>query len=124
MFDPCSCGAIDLLTAQALTVSGGATPSVTSSRLATGKLSRLNVHVANSGASTSVIVNIYGSPTSTSARKTWLATFTLGAASGAVAYEAGRYIERDAIPSFIYCTATNADAANVANITVTLDRYR
>jgi hypothetical protein len=87
-------------------------------------LSKLQVNVANAGASTSVTIDIYGSPSLTSVRKTHLATFTLGAAVGAVPYEAGRYIEKDAIPSYIYAVATNTDAANVASITCTLDRWR
>ena len=124
MNDSRPCGSIDLMTAQSLTVSGGATPSVTSSRVETGKLSRLIVYAANSGASTSVTVNVYGSPTSTSLRKILLATLTLAAAVGSVAYEAGNYIASDAIPSHVYAVATNADAANTASITVTLDRYR
>ena len=124
MNDPYHAGEIDLLTDQALTVSGGATPSVTSSRLPVGKLSKLHVNVANAGASTSVTVNIYGSPSLTSARKSHLATFTLGAAVGDTPYEAGKYIERDAIPSYIYAVATNSDAVNTASIIVTLDRWR
>ena len=120
----CPLQSYNLFENKALTVSGGATPSATSSRLPTGMLSKLQVLVANAGASTNVTVNIYGAPSATSTRKTWLATFTLGAAVGAVAYEAGRYIERDAIPTYIYAVATNSDAANTANITITLDRYR
>lgn len=124
MFTPTSCGTVDLMTAQALDISGGSNPSRTSSRLSVGKLSRLHVHVANAGASTNVNVTVYGSPSATSTRRTSLATFTLGAAVGATAYEAGAYLRQDAIPSYIYCIATNADAANVANVTVSLDRYR
>lgn len=114
----------NLFASQALTVSGGATPSATSSRVPVGMLSKLQVNVANAGASTSVTIDIYGSPSLTSVRKTHLATFTLDAAVGAVPSEAGRYIEKDAIPSYIYAVATNTDAANVASITCTLDRWR
>ena len=117
----------NLFASQALTVSGGATPSATSatsSRLPVGMLSKLQVNVANAGASTSVTIDIYGSPSLTSARKTHLATFTIGAAVGAVPYEAGRYIEKDAIPSYIYAVASNTDGANEAEITCTLDRWR
>ena len=124
MFDPYHVGEADLLTAQSLTVSGGATPSVTSTRLPVGKLSKLHVNVANAGASTSVTVDIYGAPSLTSVRKSHLVTFTLGAASGEIPYEAGRYIEKDAIPSYIYVVATNSDASNTAAITTTLDRWR
>jgi hypothetical protein len=118
----------NLLENQALTVSGGATPSATSNPLPTGMLSKLHVYVANSGASTSVTVNIYGKKTATATIKEHLATFTLGAATGSgaslVPYSAGRYIESSAIPSFIYAVATNSDAANTASVTISLDRWR
>lgn len=114
----------NLLENQALTVSGGATPSATSTPLPTGMLSKLQVRVANTGASTNVTVDIYGKSTATSLIKNHLATFTLGAGTAQVPYSAGRYIEKDAIPSFIYAVATNSDAVNTANITCTLDRWR
>jgi hypothetical protein len=114
----------DLFTAQALTVSGGATPSLTSSpRLAVGKLSKLHVFVRNTGASTNCTISIYGAPTSTGTMTESLAVFTLGAGN-VTPYSAGRYIERDAVPRYIYAVITNSDAANTATITVTLDRYR
>lgn len=119
---------VNLLNSKALTVSGGATPSATSDPLPTGMLSKLHVYVSNAGASTSVTVDIYGKKTATTNVKEHLATFTLGAATGAgaslVPYSAGRYIESSAIPSFIYAVATNLDAANAASITVGLDRWR
>jgi hypothetical protein len=91
-------------------------------------LSKLHVYVSNAGASTSVTVDIYGKKTATTNVKEHLATFTLGAATGAgaslVPYSAGRYIESSAIPSFIYAVATNLDAANAATITVSVDRWR
>jgi hypothetical protein len=124
MYTPQTFDPIDLLTAQALTVSGGATPSVTSDPLKVAMMSRLHVYVSNAGASTSVTVNIYGKTNSTTNIKEHLATFTLGEAVGAVPYSAGRYIERDAIPSYIYAVATNTDGANEAEITCTLDRWR
>lgn len=114
----------NLLENQALTVSGGATPSATSDPLPTGMLSKLQVRVANTGASTNVTVDIYGKSTATALIKNHLATFTLGAGTTKIPYSAGRYIEKDAIPSFIYAVATNSDAVNTANITVSLDRWR
>lgn len=118
----------NLLENQALTVSGGATPSATSNPLPTGMLSKLHVYVSNAGASTSVTVNIYGKKTATTNIKEHLATFTLGAATGSgaglVPYSAGRYIESSAIPSFIYAVATNSDTAKAASISVTIDRWR
>ncbi len=114
----------NLLENQALTVSGGATPSATSNPLPTGMLAKLHVYVANAGASTSVTVDIYGKKTATATIKEHLATFTLGAGSEESPYSAGRYIEKDAIPSFIYAVATNSDAANEASVTVSVDRWR
>ena len=118
----------NLLENQALTVSGGDTPSATSNPLPTGMLSKLHVYVSNAGASTSVTVDIYGKKTATTNVKEHLATFTLGAATGSganlVPYSAGRYIESSAIPSFIYAVATNSDTANAANVSCTIDRWR
>ena len=118
----------NLLENQALTVSGGDTSSATSNPLPTGMLSKLHVYVSNAGASTSVTVDIYGKKTATTNIKEHLATFTLGAATGAgvslVPYSAGRYIESSAIPSFIYAVATNSDSVNTASITTTIDRWR
>lgn len=111
----------DLLTNAALTVSGGATPSRTSTPFNVGQLSKLHVFVANSGASTNVTVTIKGKPTSSSTMESVLAVFTLGA-SGTADAKAGRYIEQ--FPSFVYAVATNADAANAAEITVTMNMFR
>lgn len=124
MFDPHVIGSIDLITGQALTVSGGATPSKTSNVLQISKLSKLHVYVGNTGPSTNVTVDIYGKTKETSTIKSHLATFTLGAGTAQTPYSAGRYIEKDAIPSFIYAVATNSDAENTATITCTLDRWR
>ena len=122
MNNPMLIDPIDLLTGSALTVSGGATPSVTSNPpLMVAKLSKLHVFVKNSGTSTNCVITIKGKPTPTSTMETVLAVFTLGAA-GAGTYKAGRYIEQ--FPSYIYATAVNADAANAANVTITLNRFR
>lgn len=124
MFDPHVIGSIDLMTGQALTVSGGATPSKTSNILKISKLSKLHVYVGNAGPSTNVTVDIYGKTKETSTIKLHLATFTLGAGTAQTPYSAGRYIEKDAIPSFIYAVATNSDTANAANVSCTIDRWR
>lgn len=112
---------VDLFTNQALTVSGGATPSVTSEDLFIAKLSKIHVFVANSGASTNVTVTIKGKPTASSTMESVLAVFTLGA-TGTADAKAGRFIEQ--FPSYIYAVASNADAVNTATITVTLNRFR
>ena len=124
MFDPHVIGSIDLMTGQALTVSGGATPSKTSNALQISKLSKLHVYVGNAGLSTNVTVDIYGKTKETSTIKSHLATFTLGAGTAQAPYSAGRYIEKDAIPSFIYAVATTSDTANTASVTISLDRWR
>lgn len=112
---------LDLFTAQALTASGGATPSATSATTMVGKLSKVHVFVANSGASTNVTVTIKGKPTDSSTMESVLAVFTLGA-TGTSDAKAGRYIEQ--FPKYIYAVASNVDAVNAATITVTLDRFR
>ena len=114
---------VDLLTGQVLTVSGGATPSVTSDLQPSAMLSKIHVFVKNIGASTNVTITIYGTPTSPAVMKETLAIFNLGA-TGAGSDFAGRYIEKEAIPRYIYAVATNSDATNEANITVSLDRWR
>jgi hypothetical protein len=111
----------NLLTASALTVSGGATPSVTSSARQVSKISKLQVFVANAGASTLVTVTIKGKPSENSTMEETLAVFTLGA-SGTASAKAGRYIEQ--LPSYIWAVATNADAVNAATITCTLNMFR
>jgi hypothetical protein len=114
----------DLFTAQVLTVSGGATPTLTSTITLVRQLTKLNVFVANAGTSTSCTVTIYGKPTATSLLSSTLAVFTLGAGTALVPYTAGRYIEE--LPSFVYAVITNADAVagHTAIITVTLDMVR
>lgn len=128
MYSPLTFDPVDLLTNQALTGSGGATSSVTSDPLKVAMMSKLYVYVSNAGTSTSVTVDIYGKKNETTNIKAHLATFTLGAATGSgeslVPYSAGRYIEKDAIPSYIYAVATNSDSANAANVSCTIDRWR
>ena len=128
MYSPLTFDPVDLLTNQALTGSGGETSSVTSDPMKVAMMSKLYVYVSNAGASTSVTVDIYGKKNTTTNIKAHLATFTLGAATGAgeglVPYSAGRYIEKDAIPSYIYAVATNSDTANTASVTISLDRWR
>lgn len=128
MYSPLTFDPVDLLTNQALTVSDGETPSATSDPLKVAMMSKLYVYVSNAGESTSVTIDIYGKKNETTNIKAHLATFTLGAATGAgeslVPYSAGRYIEKDAIPSYIYAVATNSDAANTASVTISLDRWR
>ena len=108
---------------QSLTVSGGATPTLTSSKVYVGELSKLNVFVANGGTSTNCTVEIRGSPESDSALSSQLAVFTLGA-SGTSGAKAGRYLEN--FPSYVYAIITNLDAVagHTAAMTVILDRFR
>jgi hypothetical protein len=122
IYDPIIADPLNLFTASSLTVSGGATPSRTSDPVTVGKLSKLHVFVSNAGASTNCTITIYGKPTPTSPLNSTLAVFTLGAASGETPYTAGRYIE--GFPSYVYAVITNADVANTASITITLNRFR
>lgn len=123
MNDPGIIPTVDLFTAQALTASGGATPSATSALLRVEKLSKIHAFVKNTGASTNVTVYIYGSNASPAVMKELIGTFTLGATLSGSDF-AGRYIEKDAVPRYIYAVATNSDAVNAATITVSLDRWR
>lgn len=123
MNDPMLLDPYDLFTARALTASGGATPSATSPLLAVGKLSKIHAFVKNTGTSTNVTITIYGTPTNPAVMKEALSVFTLGATGGGSDF-AGRYIEKDAIPKYIYAVITNSDAANPATVYVTLDRWR
>ena len=123
MQSPLLIESVNLLDAQALTVSGGSTPTATSSRLGVGGLSKINISVKNTGASTSVTVSIYAVNAPTGGIPYLIRPFTLGAGN-VTAYTAGCYIDKDAIPRYIYAVATNADAANTATITVSVDRWR
>jgi hypothetical protein len=115
---------LNIFTAQALTVSGGATPTLTSDPIPVRMLSKLNVFVANAGTSTSCTVTICGKPSATSLLGSTLEVFTLGAGTALIPNSAGKYIEE--IPSYIYAIITNADATegHTALITVTLDMTR
>lgn len=123
MYNPLIFDPVDLFDAQTLTVSGGATPAATSSRTCTERLTKVNVTVKNTGASTNVTVSIYAVNESTGGISYVIRPFTLGAGN-VTAYTAGCYIEKDAIPRYLYAVATNSDAANTAIITVTIDRWR
>lgn len=112
---------VDILTGAALTVSGGATPSITTAPKNVGGLDRLYVFVANGGASTNCTITIKGKPTADSTMESALAVFTLGA-TGTADAKAGRYIEQ--FPTFVYAVASNADPANTASATVTLNMFR
>jgi len=119
MYSPLSFDSVELFSTQALTVSGGATPSATSSRLAVERMSKLQISVKNTGTSTNVTVSIYAVNAATGGISYVLRPFTLGAGGSA-----GCYIEKDAIPKYIYAVATNTDAVNTAEITVSVDRWR
>jgi hypothetical protein len=114
---------VNLFASQALTVSGGLTPSATSSRIKTSTNQKIHIYCINAGASTSVTITVYGSPTSTSTLKEALAVFTLGASGSGLEF-AGGFLLKDAVPTYLYAVATNSDAANAATITVTVDRYQ
>lgn len=110
---------IDILKDVVLTVSGGATSSVTSDRLRVERLTKLQIGVKNTGTSTNVTIQIYAVGAETGGIAWVLRPFTLGAGGSA-----GCYIEKDAIPKYIYAVATNTDAVNTAEITVSVDRWR
>lgn len=121
MNNPMFLDPLDLFTEQALTASGGATPTLTSDSVQVGKLSKLHVFVANGGASTNCTITIKGKPTLASAMEEVLQVFTLGA-TGTADAKAGTYIVYT--PMYIYAIIANSDAVNAAEITVTLNRFR
>jgi len=121
MYNPLTIDPFNPFTAQALTASGGATPSLSSSVLQVGKLSRISVYVSNAGASTDCTIAIKGSPTDTKALEKTIQTFNLNASN---VTKAGIGISRDDIPAFIWTTITNNDAVNAATITIQLERFR
>jgi membrane-bound inhibitor of C-type lysozyme len=114
---------VNLFASQALTVSGGDTPSATSSKIKTSTNQKLHFYCGNAGASTSVTITIYGSPSSSSTLKEVLAVFTLGASGSGLEF-AGGFLLKEAIPAFLYAIATNSDASHTASITLTVDRYQ
>lgn len=119
MIDP-----LDIFKDEILTITGGATPTLTSLPKGVRQITKLNVFVANAGTSTSCVITIYGKPSADSLLSSSLAVFTLGAGTAEVPYTAGRYIEK--VPSFVYAVITNADAVagHTAIVTVTLDMVR
>lgn len=121
MYNPLTIDPVDLFTAQALTASGGATPSLSSAALPVGKLSRINVYVQNAGASTDCTIAIKGSPTSAKTLEKTIQTLNLNAST---VTKAGMGISSDDIPAFIWATITNNHAVNAATITVELERFR
>jgi len=121
MYNPLIIDPVDLFTAQALTASGGATPTLSSAVLPVGRLSRITVYVRNAGASTDCTIAIKGSPTSAKTLEKTIQTFNLNASTVA---KAGIGISSVDIPAFIWATITNNDAVNVATITVELERFR
>jgi len=116
IFDP-----VNLFTSQSV---AAATTSSPSSRLETSRMSKVQVTVKNTGASTNVTVKIYAVNTSTGGVGGVIRSFTLGAGSVGTPYERWCYIEKDAIPRLLYAVIENNDIANPATITVTVDRWR
>ena len=107
----------NLFSAESVAASGTATCEAS---ISTGKLSKMSVYVANAGTSTNCTVTIWGSPTSSlTGRKKALAVFTIGASS-----EAGNGIDLSQIDNYTWASIANGDAANAAEITVTLSMFR
>ncbi len=120
MYSPLVFDPINLFTDQSVAASTTSDPSA---RLETTRLTKVQVRVKNTGASTNVTVNIYSVDAATNGIPVLISTFTLGAGN-VTAYTAGRYIEKDAIPRYIYAQIVNSDASNDAIITVSVDRWR
>ena len=120
MYSPLIFDPVELFSDRAVAASTTSDPS---QKLETTRLTKVQVRVKNTGASTNVTVNIYSVDAATNGIPVLISTFTLGAGN-VTAYTAGRYIEKDAIPRYIYAQIVNSDASNDAIITVSVDRWR
>mgnify|MGYP000863925006 FL=1 len=120
MYSPLVFDPINLFTDQSVPASTTSDPS---DRLETTRLTKVQIRVKNTGASTNVTVNIYSVDAATGGISALVQPFTLGAGNVTPA-TAWKYIEKDAIPRYIYAQIVNSDAANAAIITVSVDRWR
>lgn len=108
---------ITAVNAQALTVSGGATPSVSTTLEIEDSVSQLYVYAKNLGNSTSLTVSIYASSDNSGTIKALIQTLTLNATTttmGAVPVSVP--------PKYLIITATNADAANATTYTIVIGK--
>lgn len=121
MYSPLIFDPVNLFTNQSVAASTTSNPS---SRLETSRMSKLQITVKNTGLSSNVTVKIYAVNTSTGGAGGVIRSFTLGAGSVNTPYERWCYVERDAIPSYIYVVIENNDITNPATISVTADRWR
>jgi len=87
--------------------------------LSTVNCTKLNVYIANTGASTSVDITVKGSPTSD------LSLYKIiGDKIHLVAADSnGPVISDDDIPGYLWFTVENKDSAHNAIITITIERY-
>jgi hypothetical protein len=123
MYSPRIFEPVEILTNVTLTVSGGETPSLTSDPLSLERMSKANVYVKNTGASTHCTVLIIAKPTVDSTMEYVIKEFVLGAPGSGTSTD-GMYIPKCGIPGCIYATATNSDAANAAEVSVSVERWR
>jgi hypothetical protein len=121
MYSPLIFDPVELFSDRAVAASTTSDPS---QRLETTRLTKVQVRVKNTGASTNVTINIYSVDAATGGISALIQPFTLGSGSAQSPYTAWRYIEKDAIPRYIYAQIVNNDAVNVAKVTVSIDRWR
>jgi hypothetical protein len=120
MYNPLVFDPVSLFTNQSVAASTTSDPST---RIETTRLSKVQVRIKNTGPSTNVTVNICSVDAATGGISSVLQPFTLGAGN-VTPTTAWRYIEKDAIPRFIYAEIVNSDAVNAAIISISLDRWR
>lgn len=120
MYSPLVFDPVNLFEEQAVLASA---TSAASSRTECTRLTKVQVSVTNTGASTSVTVNIYGVNAATGGISTVIRPFTLGAGN-VTPTTAWCYIEKDAIPKYLYAQIVNGDGANAAEVSVVVDRWR
>lgn len=102
---------------EALTVSGGPTPSYTSADIACAGASVAAVQIKNKGTSTSVVCNVFGDIAGVGYTDTAIGTFTLTATPGATC----KNFVLSTVPyDAIKVVATNGDAANTATLDIVI----
>ncbi len=113
---------VDLFTNEAVAASTSVSSNIP---LYVGQLSKMKIYCSNAGPSTSVTVDIYTSPTnSTTGRKSYIATFTLGAGTVETPDEAGNGVDPKQLDDYCWGVIKNSDTVNAADITITFKMFR
>lgn len=120
MYSPLVFDPVNLFTNQSVAASATSDPST---RIQTVRLTKVQVRVKNTGPSTNVTINIYTVDAETGGISSVIRPFTLGAGN-VTPSTAWCYIEKDAIPRYLYAQIINNDPANAAICSVSIERWR